>query len=338
MSLGRLAITIGLTLALAVAIAASALSGPQRSTAAIKIGYSSDALSQPAQAEAHDGAVAEAKALGVQLYEAHAPDAAGQASGIEDLFTKGINVLAVDPNDGKAIGTLVKEANAKNIPVIMFVGADEGGGTTKSLITTDEKQGGYDISVAMFKKLGGKGQVAFIQGCICHPAGKAREDGFRQALKKYPGIKLVAYGSTNWDPVKANQLATDMLSKNPNINAFIALTDPMANAAYRAVLATNGQNHAIVSGYNGVCSALNLIWKGQQAATLDQNWRGIGKQVVDTAVAIAKGQKVSPKIILPSYVIDKQAMQEVLKGTFPGQTPSLLASVKAAIAGCKGTS
>ena len=273
--------------------------------------------------------------MGAQLFEVHAPDAAGQASGIEDLFAKGIDVLAVDPNDGKAIGPLVKEANKRNIPVVMFVGQDLGGGKVASFITTDEKGGGYAISKAMFAKLGNKGEVAFIQGCICHPAGAAREAGFRKALKQTAGIKLVAYGSTNWDPVKANQLATDMLSKNPNINAFIALTDPMASAAYQAVLATGGKNHAIVSGYNGVCSALKNIWKGTQYATLDQNWRGIGQTAVETAVAIAKGGKVPATTTLPSYVITKAAMQQVLAGKFPGQTPSLSAAVKKAVGGCK---
>jgi ABC-type sugar transport system substrate-binding protein len=326
-------VAAGLCIMILIAMIVTASASP-RSGKTIRVGYSSDALTQPAQEEAHEGAVAAAKAMGAQLFEVHAPDAAGQASGIEDLFAKGIDVLAVDPNDGKAIGPLVKEANKRNIPVIMFVGQDLGGGKVASFITTDEKGGGYAISKAVFTKLGGKGQVAFIQGCICHPAGAAREAGFRKALKQTPGVKLVAYGSTNWDPVKANQLATDMLSKNPNINAFIALTDPMADAAYRAVLATGGKNHAIVSGYNGVCSALSNIWKGKQYATLDQNWRGIGEKAVETAVAAVNGDKVSAVITLPSYVITKDAMQQVLAGKFAGQTPSLTAAVKKAVAGC----
>ena len=119
-------------------------------------------------------------------------------------------------------------------------------------------------------------------------------------------------------------------SKNPSISAFIALTDPMASAAYQAVLATGGKNHAIVSGYNGVCSALKNIWKGTQYATLDQNWRGIGQTAVQTAVAIAKGQKVPATITMPSYVVTKAGMQQILSGSFPGQTPALTAAVKEA--------
>jgi len=332
MRYARVAAGVCLVISIVVIGATSAWSRPGKT---IRVGYSSDSLAQPAQEEAHEGAVAAAKAMGVQLFEVHAPDAAGQASGLEDLFAKGIDVLAIDPNDGKAIGPLVKEANKRNIPVVMFVGQDLGGGKVASFITTDEKGGGYAISKAVFAKLGGKGQVAFIQGCLCHPAGAAREAGFRKALKETPGVKLVAYGATGWDPVKANQLATDMLSKNPNVDAFIALTDPMASAAYQAVRATGGKNHAIVSGYNGVCSALNNIWKGTQYATLDQNWRGIGEKAVQTAVAAAKGQKVPAVITLPSYVITKEAMQEILKGKFAGQTPSLTAAVKKAVGGCK---
>src|SRR5262249_2868818 len=146
-----------------------------RQQAAIRVGYSSDSLAQPAQEEAHEGAVAAAKALGVQLFEVHAPDAAGPASGIEGLFAEGIGVLAVAPYGGKAIGPLVKEANKRNIPVVMFVGQNLGGGKVASFITTDEKGGGYQISKAVFKQIGNKGEVAFIQGCTCHPAGAARE-------------------------------------------------------------------------------------------------------------------------------------------------------------------
>lgn len=328
----RASVALGLAMIAAIAITGS---GSSTRSAAIVVGYSSDALSQPAQYEAHLGAVAEAKALGVKLYEQHAPDAAGQASGINDLFAKGITVLAVDANDANAIGTTVKAANAKHIPVVTFVGGDSGGGQVASFVTTDEKAGGYAISVALFKAMGGKGQVAFIQGCTCITAGAYREDGFRKALKQYPGIKLAAYGSTNWDPVKALNLATDMLAKNPNITGIVALTDPMANSAYEAVVATHGKAHALITGYNGVCSALNQIWKGQLYGTLDQNWRGIGAQAVETAVDAAKGMKVPATITMPSYVITKPVMQQIMAGTYPNSTPSLVAAVKTATTGCK---
>lgn len=327
---------LGVGVVLACAAVASAFSltaGAASEQDAIKVGYSSDSLAQPAQAEAHFGAVAAAKALKIKLYEVHAPDAAGQASGIETLFARDVDVLAINPNDGKAIGTQVKAANDRDIPVVMWIGDNQGGGQTSSFISTNEKQGGYLISKAIFKKLGNKGDVAFIQGCTCHPAGAAREAGFRKALKETPGVKLVAYGSTDWDPVKANTLATDMLSKNPDIDAFITLWDPGANSAYQAARAAGVK--PLVSGYNGVCSALQQVWKGQITATLNQNWRGIGTSVVETSVKVAKGQKVPKRIVLPSYVIDKPAMKLILAGKFKGQTPSLLASVKSATKNCK---
>jgi ABC-type sugar transport system substrate-binding protein len=328
MKVGGGIVVLGVALTAAFALTAGA-----SRQATVRVGFSSDSLTQPAQAEAHYGAVAAAKALKVKLYETHAPDAAGQASGIDTLFAKGIDVLAVDPNDGKAIGTQVKEANKRDIPVVMWIGSNLGGGVVANFTSTNEKLGGYLISKAIFKKLGNKGEVGFIQGCTCHPAGAAREAGFRKALKETPGVKLVAYGSTDWDPVKANTLASDMLSKNPNIDAFIALWDPGASAAYQAAKAAGSD--ALISGYNGVCSALNQVWKGEIAATLDQNWRGIGTSVVETSVKLAQGQKVPKRILLPSYVIDKPAMQQILKGKYKGSTPSLLASVKAAVGGCK---
>jgi ribose transport system permease protein len=311
-------------------LTASSASSQER----LRIGLATDALTQSAQAESHLGHVAAAKKLNVQLIESHTGDAAQQASDIEAMLSRDLDAIAINPNDGKAIGSSVRAANRADVPVVMWIGDNQGGGETATFVTTNESLGGYQIAKAMFKKLRNRGEVAFVQGSRAHPAGVRRENGFRRALRETPNVKLVAYGATEWDPANADRLARDMLSKNPGIDAFVVAWDAGAQAVYQAVRGTSGPKK-LISGYNGVCSTLSQIWKGQLTATLNQNWRGIGESVMQTAVKVAKGQKVPKQIILPSNVIDKTAMQQVLRGKYKGQTPSLTASVKAAVRGCK---
>lgn len=331
----------GRKLAVALTVVAAATTavfmlaaGPASSQERLKVGLATDSLTQSAQAESHLGHVAEAKKQKVQLIESHTGDPAQQASDIDQMLSRGLDVIAINPNDGKAIGTSVRAANRAEVPVVMWIGDNQGGGETATFVTTNEALGGYQIAKAIFRKLKNRGEVAFVQGSRAHPAGVRRENGFRRALKESPNVKLVAYGATEWDPTNADTLVRDMLSKNPNIDAFVVAWDAGAQAVYQAVRGTPGAK-ALISGYNGVCTTLNQIWKGQLTATLNQNWRGIGEAVIQTAVKVAKGQKVPKQIVLPSNVIDKQAMQQVLKGTYKGQTPSLTASVKAAVRGCK---
>jgi ribose transport system substrate-binding protein len=328
-----------LAVALVVAVGAMTVvfmlaAGSASSQEKIRVGLATDSLTQPAQAESHAGHTAEAKKQGVELIESHTGDPAQQASDIDAMLSRDLDVIAINPNDGKAIGASVQAANRANVPVVMWIGDNQGGGQTTTFITTNETLGGYQIAKAMFRKLRNRGEVAFVQGSRAHPAGVRREAGFRRALRETPNVKLVAHGATEWDPANADTLARDMLSKNPNIDAFIVAWDAGAQAVYQAVRGTPGAK-AMISGYNGVCSTLNQIWKGQLTATLNQNWRGIGEAVIKTSVRVAKGQKVPKQIVLPSNVIDKRVMQLVLKNQYKGQTPSLTASVKAAVRGCK---
>ena len=58
----------------------------------------------------------------------------------------------------------------------------------------------------------------------------------------------------------------------------------------------------------------------------------IGRSLI--AVDAANGKTISPRIYTPSFIIDKKAEQQILKGTYPGQIALLKAQVKQAIHGC----
>ena len=235
--------------------------------------------------------------------------------------------------NSKAIGPSVKKANEANIPVIMFIGDDLGGGDTATLISSDEEAGGYAIAKWAFAKIGGEGKVALIQGAKAHQAGLLRENGFNRALKEFPNIKVVGYGEANWATDKANVLASDMLTKDPDIKLIVALSDAMAKGTAAAAKVA-GLKPAI-TGYNGDCETLNNVWNGNVTATLYQGWRDIGGQVVKTGVEIAKGGKVDKKIVMPTFVVDRAAMEKVNSGSTDGVTAGLVSDVKHAISGCK---
>ncbi len=233
----------------ATATILSGLSGPVSAAEQVSVGWTSYPADIPVIADAIEGGKDEAKALGVNLVFALSAGAAAQANAVDNLLALEVDILAIDPEDSQAIGASVKKANKANVPVVMWIGDNLGGGETVSLISSDEELGGYTIAKWGFELLGGNGRVALVQGAKAHQAGLLREDGFHRAMKEFPGIELVAYGEANWARDRANSLAADFITRDPNIDLIFALrTLPrvsirkhtVASPSIRSRLATDG--------------------------------------------------------------------------------------------------
>jgi len=223
-------------------------------------------------------------------------------------------------------------ANQDHVPVVMQIGGDTGAGKPTTYIAADEVKVGHDVAVAVFKAIGGQGEVGYIQGSISQEAGALREKGFRQALAEYPNIKLVAYGVGGWLESKSQIVATNMLTAHPDLKAIITNYDGMTDGALAAVQAAHA--HVLLAGVDGECQTLKDIWDGTETVTGDELWTNIGAESVRVGVEAAQGKPIPPRIYTPSYVIDKQAEQQILQGTYLGETPMLKEQVQKAVNGC----
>jgi ribose transport system substrate-binding protein len=330
--------TVGLLgVAAGMALVAGAVtdSAGQSPSSKIVVGYLPTGISLPIIADAYHAAEQEAAALHVEFKAIANPQyetAEQQNNEARNLLAEGVSALIIDPADSKAIGQVVALANQDHVPVVMQIGGDTGEGQPTTYIAADEVKVGYDVAVAVFKALGGKGEIGYIQGSISQEAGALREKGFRQALEQYPDIKLVAYGVGGWLESKSQTVATNMLTAHPDLKAIITNYDGMTDGALAAVQAAHA--HVLLAGVDGECQTLNDIWQGTETVTGDELWTNIGAESVKVAVDAAEGKSIPPRIYTPSYVIDKQAEQEILQGTYPGETPILKEQIQKAVNGC----
>ncbi len=299
----------------------------------IKIGWTSYPADLSVIADAIEGGKTTAEALGVDIEYGLAAGAVAQANAVDNLLAGGIDVLVIDPEDSNAIGPSVAAANKLGVPVIMWIGDNLGGGETASFISSDEEAGGYTISKWAMDRVGGKGRIALVQGTKAHQAGLLREKGFERAKAEFPDVELAAYGEGNWMRDRAYAVASDMLTREPDLGIIIAFSDDMAAGIYAAVAAAGAS--VPVTGYNGSCEVLNSVWNGNIEATLYQGWRDIGSMVIETAAAVAKGEKVEKRIVMPTYVVDRKLMDDVLAvGAGEKYTSGLFSDVKRASSGC----
>lgn len=293
--------TILVVLAVVLGLTAVPLYGAAMPT----VGLSISTLNNPFFVDLRDGAQAAAKRLNVNLVVLDAQnDSAREASGIEDLIQKKVAVIAINPTDSDAIVPTIKKINGAKIPVIT-VDRGANGGTVAAHIASDNVAGGRMAADYVGKRLNGKGSVVMLEGIAGTSAARDRGKGFRDGLKKYPGIRLIAVQTADFDRAKGLSVMENILQAQKTINAVFAQNDEMALGAIQAIQAAKRQSQMFVVGFDAIADALKAVQNGTMAATIAQQPKEMGRLAVEAAVKIIKKQSVPKFTPVPLKLVTK---------------------------------
>ncbi len=306
----RLALgTVGLG---ALALAAG-LGGMARHAAAkgLLIGFSQATLQSPFYVQLKTGAEAAAKASGdtVVVLDANG-DVNKQNNDIQDLITRGVKVLIVNPVNPDAVAPALSAAADAHIPVMTVDRAVHG--DVVSYVGRDNKMMGQIVGqqlVATLKAAGAKpgAKIIEIQGDAGGTVMAARRDGFNGAAKA-AGYTLVMGPYAEYVRANAVTAMQDLLQANPDVKAVYAHNDDMALGALQ-VLRENNRTDVLVAGVDGLSEAVKDIAGGNQyVATAANDPIRLGQVTVQTAQKIAAGQKVPSFVDAGTALIDKQTV------------------------------
>ena len=209
---------------------------------------------------------------------------------LAEASKKGVVILDVDSN------LIQDQAAAAGVNVANSVGSDnfQAGAIAAQYLADHLKSG----------------KVVVIEGAPGSLPAIGRRDGFTQTLEKVaPDIKIVASLNANWDRSQAANIATDSLTRNPDLNAFFAASDEMALAAAEAARAA-GRDDVITIGVDGMPDALKAIRQGRMTATAAQLPYLFGLRSVEMAKDILDGKTFTPwKQAVPVFAIDKDVLE-----------------------------
>ena len=251
--------------------------------AKVRIGFVLPDLANPFIAGIRDGAVAEAKKQGVTLLVKGSNDPAGQTNAFLNYVGAKVNAIGIDSIDSKAIIPAVKKANDAGISVVA-VQAQPAGGKLTTFIAADNFRGGVLIGEAISTYCKGKNpcKVGIVQGILADQSGADEERGMRSVVKKFPNIKIVSAQPTNYDPAKALNVATNMLTANPDLNYIYSWWDQGALSALEA---------ARSKGKAGRGRDLRLRWQLPQPRRGDQGQHLPGDRLLSGVHGVADGQE-----------------------------------------------
>lgn len=248
-------------------------------------------LNNPFFVDLRDGAQAEAKKLGVDLQVSDAQnDSAKQQDQAQNAQSQGAKVVIINPVDSDAAGPAVAPLLSANLPVIS-VDRSVTGEKVTSRIASDNVAGGAQAADTLANSMGEKGEVLILQGIPGAASTRDRGKGFKDRIKKYSNIKVVAEQTANFDRAEALNVATNLLQSHPNATGIYAENDEMALGAIQALGAKAGKEIKVV-GFDGTADGMKAIKAGAMAGTIAQQPKELGRSAVAAAVKAIKGQSV----------------------------------------------
>jgi ribose transport system substrate-binding protein len=298
------------------AAATSAAGSPSTSAAAssggsITVAYASPVASQPNQQELYAGMQQAAKSLGwkIEMLDSNL-SANTQVSNIQTLIQEKVNAIATWTLDAGATAGIYSQAEAAGIPIIGMNSTGTGVASTVWYEDSTCKAGGpADREAAeIAKKTPGASIILITLTGV--PSIDASTACFQAAATK-AGLKVLTVQSNTADNASGgDQLATNLLAKYPNVQAFYDYNDASAEGVASAVLAAG---KTIMSGTsttgiqiwgNGADSdGIAALKQDRITGTVDANLTESGWAVVKVMKMLMAKQAIK-QITVKSSIVD----------------------------------
>lgn len=165
-------------------------------------------------------------------------DAAEQVKMIEDLISKGVDAIAVAPNDPAALSPVLKKAKEKGILVMDWDTPADQSIVDLSVHQIDDVQFAQHIWDSLVKNMGtDEGDYAIITGGLSAANLNGWIDaGLKYAKEKYPKLKLVTDKVPSDEKQQvAYQKALELIKAYPNLKGIIGFSTPAPLGAAQAV-------------------------------------------------------------------------------------------------------
>jgi ribose transport system substrate-binding protein len=316
----RLAPLLGATLALATACQRPEPAGTARPRVALVL----KTLNNPFFIDMQKGAQEAATRLGVDLVVQAAErevDVEKQMQIVENLIETRVGALCITPSGSKEIVPAILKANAAKIPVVIVDtrvdpgAAKEAGINVAAFVGSDNYEGGRVAGTELAKVTGGKARVGILEGIPGHETGDSRMRGFKEAIRAFPGIQIVASQPANWERDLGFNVFQNMLQAHPEMDAVFACSDMMALGAVEAIAAAGKTGKIRVLGFDAVDDARKAIEAGTMVGSVAQFPSEMGRLAVESAFKLLKGEPVAPDQTVRIELVTKAAASpEAAKG------------------------
>lgn len=234
-----------------------------------------------------------------------------------DCINQGYNAIILQCSDGTALAPSVRQAEEAGIPVITL-NLDCASDTVHSaLVMAVDYDAGRMAADKMAEQMGGKGDIAIIQGVPGLARTDNLEQGFRDTIAKYPGIKIVDAQTASFQKDTAMTVMNSFLQSYPDLKGVFAINDAMAEGAALAAESANKKGQICIWGADGEKDALAMIESGAMSGTIYTNSWDEGSTAAKIALLMIGSEysytvlTETPKVIMEPIVVTSETVSSI---------------------------
>ena len=256
-----------LTLAAAVLSSAGCAERP-KATDSKRMAVVISTLNNPWFVLLAESAKARAEELG---YEAVIFDSQNNSSKetehFDNIIAAGYGAILFNPTDADGSVVNVKRAKEAEIPVFCMDREINARDVATCQILSDNYSGCVAIGKEFVRTVGREGKYAELLGLVGDNNTWNRSRGFHTVVDRFPGLKMVAQQSADFDRNTAMMVMESILQAHGDLVGVFCGNDAMAMGAYQAILAAGKADEIKIFGFDGERDVLNAIREGKIIAT-----------------------------------------------------------------------
>lgn len=226
-------------------------------------------------------------------------DIALQVKVIEDLIARGVDGIAISAVDNKGLMAVIDEAIAAGIKVICF-DADAPGTNRATYIGTNNTEAGVTAAKYLFELMGGKGNMAILQGGLT-PNLNERQEGIRKAAES-SAVEIIAFEDYQADFALGVDKTEALLETYPNLDAIFGVEAYGAPVAATVLKEQGRAGEIIVGGFDDLAETITGIKDGSVHYCLVQKAYKMGWLSVEIFLDMVAGKQI-PKVIDTGVII-----------------------------------
>lgn len=218
-----------------------------------------------------------------------------QIEDIKYFVENGFDIIIVSPNEAAALTPIIKDVYEHGVPVVIF-DRNINGDTYTARIGVDDEGLGRSAAHYALHMLGKGTKAIEIFGLRGSTPAEGRHNGFAKEFEDNRGM-LLASVAGNWNKEDAIPVVDSLLRLYPDVDLIYAHNDRMAIGASEVAHRMGRDNIRII----GIDAAPNIGIQAVADSVIDATflYPTEGHRLIQTALAILKGQPYNRETILP---------------------------------------
>ncbi|MEO8352080.1 MAG: sugar ABC transporter substrate-binding protein [Chthoniobacteraceae bacterium] len=259
---------------------------------------------------------------GIRIIEAIADgDANRQLEQVKNFITRRVDGIIIVPKDANTILPMIKEANAANIPIVLFNRPPAKSDAKSVTVVADNfaiTKATVEHMVEQAKATGRKHKAMILIGDLGDINAVGRRDGFNAAVKDAgDSVEVVAEIPTEWNHEKAQAGVVNALQANPDISFIFTSSDFLIPSIVSALKSAgkyqkiDEKGHVILGGFDGDATAYQMLADGYLDADGVQDVYFEAQAAVEAVLDLKEGKQVAETIQDPGFVIHQENLKEM---------------------------